>query len=79
MRAFLAAHTEVYLGISEALLRQIRQGPFQPKRLPPRMRSDSPGHMAKPDNPFRWFGISPEAIRTVVMMNIRFLLAVCQV
>ena len=28
--------------------------------------------MAKSDNPFRWFDSSPEVIRTVVMMYVRF-------
>lgn len=28
--------------------------------------------MAKSDNPFRWFDSSPEVVRTVVMMHVRF-------
>jgi len=28
--------------------------------------------MAKPDNPFRWFDSSPEVIRLVVMMYVKF-------
>ena len=35
--------------------------------------------MAKSDNPFRWFDSSPEVIRTVVMMYIRFPLSLRQV
>ena len=35
--------------------------------------------MAKSDNPFRWFDSSPEVIRTVVMMYLRFPLSLRQV
>lgn len=35
--------------------------------------------MAKSDNPFRWFDSSPEVIRTVVMMYVRFPLSLRQV
>ena len=35
--------------------------------------------MAKSDNPFRWFDSSPEVIRTVVMMYVRFPLWLRQV
>jgi putative transposase len=35
--------------------------------------------MASSDNPFRWFDISPEVIRTVVMMVVRFPLSMRQV
>ena len=28
--------------------------------------------MAKPDNPFRWFASSPEVIRLVVLMHVRY-------
>lgn len=35
--------------------------------------------MAKSDNPFRWFDSSPEVIRTVVMMYVRFPLPLRQV
>ncbi|MBN9466993.1 hypothetical protein [Brevundimonas sp.] len=35
--------------------------------------------MAKSNNPFRWFESSPELIRTVVMMYVRFPLSLCQV
>ena len=31
--------------------------------------------MAKSDNPFRWFDSSPEVIRLVVMMYVRYLLS----
>ena len=35
--------------------------------------------MAKSDNPFGWFDSSPEVIRTVVMMYVRFPLSLRQV
>lgn len=35
--------------------------------------------MAKSDNPFRWFDSSPEVIRTLVMMYLRFPLSLRQV
>lgn len=35
--------------------------------------------MAKSEDPFRWFDSSPEVIRTVVMMNVRFPLSLRQV
>ncbi|MFN7389905.1 hypothetical protein [Brevundimonas sp.] len=35
--------------------------------------------MARSDSPFRWFDSSPEVIRTVVMMYVRFPLSLRQV
>jgi len=43
----------------------------QPK-LPESATQFTRGLMAKPDNPFRWFDSSPEVIRLVVMMYVKF-------
>ena len=34
--------------------------------------------MAKSDDPFRWFDSSPEVIRLVVMMYVKYPLWLCQ-
>lgn len=34
--------------------------------------------MTKPPNPFRWFDTSPEVIRLVVMMYVKYPLWFCQ-
>lgn len=44
----------------------------QPKPIAADKIASWRGHMAKSTNPFRYFDSSPEVIRTVVMMSVKY-------